>query len=80
MKYDAEKNDWLPETVLPTKFRGAPVCTAKWRGQIFVTKFFPDSRHQVCYLLNPSTEELIEFYVPASFTGMTTTSTATVEI
>jgi hypothetical protein len=49
MKYDAEKNDWLLETVFPTKFRGAPVCTAEWRGHIFVTKICGD--HQVCYFL-----------------------------
>jgi hypothetical protein len=76
MKYDAEKNNWLLETVLPTKFCGA-VCTTEWRGHIFVSS--PHRRRQVCYLLNPSTNELIQFYVPRNFVGLTL-SAATVEI
>jgi hypothetical protein len=76
IKYEAEKNNWLLETVLPTNFRGA-VCTTEWRGHIFVSS--PHRRRQVCYLLNPSTGELIQFYVPRNFVGLTL-SAATVEI
>ena len=38
MKYDAQKNDWIPETILPTKHR-MTTSTAKWWGHVI----FPSS-------------------------------------
>ena len=82
MKYNAEENDWVIQSVLPEKFRGA-VCTVEWRGHIFVIKPCTHSRRsfgrQFCYLFNPSTNESIEIEVPENFAGVTV-SAATVEI
>ena len=80
MKYNAEENDLVVQSVLPTKFRSVAAYTAEWRGHIFATKFYgPGSRRYFCYMLNPSTNELIEFEIPRKFTGVNM-GAATVEI
>ena len=85
MKYDAQINDWISQIILPTNTDMWIPCTAEWRGHIFLTKRFKKTRpertgeRQVCCLLNPSTKELIEFYVPQKLEGLAM-SAATVEI